>query len=462
MATHVRWAPPLGEGRAVPASGFSRARTVATLLFGPPSVREFDIRYWNGVEEPATSRARFTLTLRSAGALRRIATPPSELAFAEAFVRGDIDVEGDLEAAIAAGDRIGARLDSPARIARVVAAASRLPRQDDEPALERRLSQPLRHGSRHSLARDAAAVRSHYDVGNDFYALWLDRSLTYSCAYFERGDEDLDTAQATKLDHICRKLRLVPGDRLLDVGCGWGALIRHAVRCYGVEAVGITLSRQQAAWAQAQQRRDGLDGRCQVVVADYRGLPIARPFNKIVSVGMVEHVGRSRLAEYYGRLYDLLQPGGVLMNHGIVTAPVHRLAAWRKRVLWRRGEFIDRHVFPDGELVPLGESIRSAEAAGFEVRDVETLRDHYALTLRHWIRRLEAARPRAEPLVGTHTYREWKLYMTASAHAFASGRLSVAQVVYGRRDEDGRVALPLTRGDLYAPRRMLASAAQRG
>ena len=453
MTTHVGWAPPFGEGRPVSATSLSRARTVAALLFGPASEREFDIRYWSGVEEPATSRARFTLILRSAAALRRIATPPSELALGEAFVRGDIDVEGDLEAAVAAGDRIAARLDSPAKIARVVAAASRLPRQDDAVALGWHLRPLHLYGGRHSPGRDAAAVRSHYDVGNEFYALWLDGSLTYSCAYFERADQDLDTAQASKVDHICRKLRLVPGDHLLDVGCGWGALIRHAARCYGVEAVGITLSAQQAAWAQVQQRREGLDGRCQVIVADYRGLPLTRQFNKIVSVGMVEHVGYSRLAEYYGCLYDLLQPGGILMNHGIVTAAVHQWAAWRQRLLWRRGEFIDRHIFPDGELVPLGDSIRFAEAAGFEVRDVETLRDHYALTLRHWVRRLEAARSRAEPLVGTDTYRAWRLYMTASAHAFASGRLSVAQVVYGRRDEQGRVPLPLTRSDLYRPRR---------
>jgi cyclopropane-fatty-acyl-phospholipid synthase len=461
MATHVRWAPPLGEGRAVSGGFLSRARTVAALLFGPPSEREFDVRYWSGEEEPATGPARFTLVFRSAAALRRIATPPSELAFAEAFVRGDIDVEGDLEAAITAGDRIAERLDSPARIARVVAAASRLPRHDDESAGDRDLRQPHLHGGRHTPARDTAAVRSHYDLGNDFYALWLDRSLTYSCAYFERGDEDIDTAQATKLDHICRKLRLAPADRLLDVGCGWGALVRHAVRCYGVEAVGVTLSARQAAWAQTQQRREGLDGRCQVIVADYRALPVTQQFSKIVSVGMVEHVGHSKLAEYYGRLYDLLRPGGLLMNHGIVTTPVHRLAAWRHRVLWRRGEFIDRHIFPDGELVPLGDSIRFAEAAGFEVRDVETLRDHYALTLRHWVRRLEAARHQAEPLVGAHTYRAWRLYMTASAHGFASGRLSVAQVVYGRRDEEGRVPLPLTRADLYVPRRRTASGAQR-
>jgi cyclopropane-fatty-acyl-phospholipid synthase len=295
-------------------------------------------------------------------------------------------------------------------------------------------------------------VRSHYDVGNDFYALWLDRRMVYSCAYFSTGAEDIDTAQEAKLEHICRKLRLQPGERLLDIGCGWGGLIRYAAERYGVHALGVTLSEQQATLANQRIRADGLEERCRAEVRDYRELAEVEAFDKVVSVGMVEHVGPSQLATYFHQAYRLTKPGGLFLNHGIVLsgndAAPEASRGWRQ-LFWRQGQFIERYVFPDGELVPLAEAVRQAERCGFEARDVESLREHYALTLRHWMRRLEASRPAAESLVGAQTFRVWRLYMGGSAHAFSVGRLSVAQVLLAKPDRDGRVPLPLTRADLY-------------
>jgi cyclopropane-fatty-acyl-phospholipid synthase len=309
-----------------------------------------------------------------------------------------------------------------------------------------------RHGRLHSEARDRAAVRFHYDVGNDFYALWLDRDLVYSCAYFETGSEGIDEAQAAKLDYLCRKLRLRAGERLLDIGCGWGALVRHAARHYGVDALGITLSEPQAALARERIRAEGLADRCRVEVRDYRELDEPAGFDKVVSVGMVEHVGAERLRDYFAAAHRVLRPGGLFLNHGIVSVvdarPATRLTALARR-LWRRDEFIRKYVFPDGRLVPAAAVIAAAEAAGFETRDVESLREHYALTLRHWVRRLEGARAAAARLVGEEAFRVWRLYMAASAHSFASGRIAVLQTLLAKPDAEGRAGLPLTRRDLY-------------
>jgi cyclopropane-fatty-acyl-phospholipid synthase len=333
-----------------------------------------------------------------------------------------------------------------------VACASRLPHDDDgdsqDPHGRREHLRLIGH--KHSRDRDLEAVRSHYDVGNDFYSLWLDRSLVYSCAYFPTGSEDIDAAQRAKLDHLCRKLRLSPGERLLDIGCGWGGLIRHAAANYGVEALGITLSERQAALARERIRADGLEHRCRVEVRDYRDFPPGTTFDKVVSVGMFEHVGRAELPTYFRQAACLTKPGGLFLNHGIVRARDHDEGwrRWLRHMLWREGKFIDRYVFPDGELVPLDEAVRNAEGAGLETRDVETLRDHYALTLRQWVRRLESARDAAEKLVGAQAYRVWRLYMAASAHAFACGKLSLAQVLLWRPDEHGRVEIPRTRADI--------------
>jgi cyclopropane-fatty-acyl-phospholipid synthase len=381
-------------------------------------------------------------------------SPPSELHFGEAYVRGDVDIEGDMEAAAGLAQQLRERVGTPREIARLVACASRLPHDDDRDRHDLHGRREHLHliGHKHSRERDREAVRSHYDLGNDFYSLWLDGSLVYSCAYFPTGSEDIDEAQRAKLDHICRKLRLSPGERLLDIGCGWGGLIRHAAAHYGVEALGITLSERQASLARERIRAEGLEHPCRVEVRVYRELPPDTTFDKVVSVGMFEHVGRAELANYFRQAARLTKPGGLFLNHGIVRARDHDEGwrRWLRRALWREGKFIDRYVFPDGELVPLDEAVRNAEGAGLETRDVETLRDHYALTLRQWVRRLESARDVAEKLVGAQAYRVWRLYMAASAYAFASGKLSLAQVLLGRPDEHGRVEIPRTRADIYA------------
>jgi cyclopropane-fatty-acyl-phospholipid synthase len=304
----------------------------------------------------------------------------------------------------------------------------------------------------HSRDRDAQAVRFHYDVGNDFYRLWLDANMVYSCAYFEQGDESLDVAQAKKLDLVCRKLRLHPGERLLDIGCGWGALVIHAAKHYGVVATGITLSEPQASLARERIAREGLSDRVTIDVRDYRTLDEPACFDKIASIGMVEHVGLRRLPDYFAAAHRVLAPGGLFLNHGIVSLADARPRAlldplWRR--LWQRDQFIRRYVFPDGDLVPSADVIANAEAQGFEMRDVESLREHYATTLRHWVHRLEQHDDEARAIVGDTTYRVWRLYMAASAYAFRTARIGVIQTLLAKPDAAGAVSLPRNRRDLF-------------
>jgi cyclopropane-fatty-acyl-phospholipid synthase len=261
---------------------------------------------------------------------------------------------------------------------------------------------------------------------------------------------DVERAQQAKLDYICRKLRLQPGERLLDIGCGWGALIRHAVRYYGVEAVGITLSPAQAELAAERIAEEGLEERCRVELRDYRELPHAEIYDKVASVGMFEHVGRTRLAEYFAKVYRVLRPGGLFLNHGIIDLEDARppsLGVRLRRRLLREGEFMRRYVFPDSELVPLARAVAAAEAAGFETRDVENLREHYVLTLREWVRRLEGREQEAIALVGPATVRTWRLYLAVSAHAFASRRISVVQHLLAKPGP--QPVVPDTRHHLY-------------
>jgi cyclopropane-fatty-acyl-phospholipid synthase len=451
------------EERAPSIAGGAADATVRAIdaLLAP---RDFRIRLWDGTTaEPASGRrAPFTLVLTHPGALWRMIWPPGELTAAEAFVRGDFDVEGDLEAATALRDELRARLTTPGVWPRLLACLAGLPRAPGRlPAASGPAAASL-HGRRHSIRRDAAAVRSHYDVGNDFYRLWLDRELVYSCAYFRTGQEDIDTAQRDKMEHICRKLRLRPGERLLDIGCGWGGLLRHAVRQFGVEGLGITLSEEQARWARQRIAEEGLAGRCRVEVRDYRELPDGAQFDKVVSVGMVEHVGLEQLPAYFARAFRLTRPGGVFLNHGITGSLEAATPGVVPRIVsrvWDTGSFMQRYVFPDGELPPLDRIVGAARSAGFEVRDVETLREHYARTLRRWRQRLERARAAVTAVVGDETFRTWRLYMAGCARSFASGYIDVAQTVLGRPDANGHVSLPLTRADLYAG---LAEGAGRG
>jgi cyclopropane-fatty-acyl-phospholipid synthase len=413
------------------------ARLLDRLL---PSPRPFEVRLWDGSLLPADGAPRFALVLTHAGALRRMLFPPGDLTVGEAFLRGDFEIEGDVEAAVSALVAAATRV----RLGGLIAAlgALRLPKTSGPFPVPRRAN--LR-GRLHSVDRDRAAITHHYNVGNDFYGLWLDRRMVYSCAFFPTGTEDLDRAQEAKLELICRKLRLRPGERLLDIGCGWGGLALHAAQRHGVEAVGVTLSEPQGEWARQRIAEAGMAERCRIAVQDYREVTEG-PFDKIVSVGMFEHVGAARLSEYFGRAFALLRPGGLFLNHGIagrITPP------WWRR-LGRRTSFLNAHVFPDGDLVSISKTTAVAERCGFEVRDVESLREHYARTLRLWVQRLEAHRDQAVRLVGEGKYRTWRLFMAASAQGFAAGRISVFQMLLAKPDASGSVSLPWSRADLYA------------
>ncbi|HYZ82416.1 MAG TPA: class I SAM-dependent methyltransferase, partial [Solirubrobacteraceae bacterium] len=277
-------------------------------------------------------------------------------------------------------------------------------------------------GRRHSLSRDRTAVRHHYDLSNDFYRLVLGPSMVYSCAYFADPAQSLETAQERKLDLICRKLNLGPGERLLDVGCGWGGLVLHAAAQYEVRAVGVTLSEPQAEWARRRVREQGLKDRVEIRVADYREL-VDGPFHKIASVGMYEHVGRDQLERYVAHITGLLAPGGLFLNHGIARLHGTPPAA---------DTFISRYVFPDGELHPVQDLIGAMAKAALEIRDVESLREHYPLTLRRWVANMRCDMARAVDLVGSQRTRVWELYMLASAQAFETGEITVFQVLAAR------------------------------
>jgi cyclopropane-fatty-acyl-phospholipid synthase len=380
---------------------------------------------------PDDARAR--LIVRSPDALRRIVTAPGELGFARAYVAGEIDLEGDIYAVLPALLELpGARELAPLWLtaARTVGVRGLRPRPP--PPEEARL-----RGRRHTRRRDAAAVSHHYDVSNTFYRLVLGPSLTYSCAVFEDTDATLEEAQAAKHELVCRKLGLEEGMRLLDVGCGWGSLLLHGVERYGVHGVGVTISARQAELARERVAEAGLADRIDIRLADYRDVRDG-PFDAISSIGMFEHVGLSRLGLYFTRLYELLGPEGRLLNHGIARTPGRATPI-------RRRTFVDRYVFPDGELHEVGTVVSAVQTAGFEVRHTETLREHYALTLRAWVRNLEEHWDEAVAEVGAPRARIWRLYMAGSALGFEAGRLQVHQVL-AVRPENGRSGMPLIPG----------------
>jgi cyclopropane-fatty-acyl-phospholipid synthase len=300
---------------------------------------------------------------------------------------------------------------------------------------------------------DAKAIAFHYDVSNDFYALFLDRRMVYTCAYFRRPDGDLDQAQEDKLELVCRKLRLAPGERLLDIGCGWGSLVVWAAERHGVRAHGVTLSRAQAEYAQAWIRRLGLEDRARVDHLDYRDLPADLRFDKVAAVGVIEHLGIRNYARYFARVHELLEPGGLFLNHGITHEK-----DWRRS---SQTEFLERHVFPNGEMDNVSHILDVLERARFEILDVESLRAHYARTTRQWVERLQANSERARALVGERVYRTWIAYLASSSVGFTQGSLGLYQVVAARPDPAVREAVPTTREAIYAapaPARRLARA----
>ncbi|MEU7642454.1 MULTISPECIES: cyclopropane-fatty-acyl-phospholipid synthase family protein [unclassified Streptomyces] len=437
------------------AGAAGRLTKIAEEVLGAPlPVR---IRAWDRSESGPPGAP--TLVIRNRRALRRLLFKPGELGLARAWVAGDIDVDGDLYTALdLLAGMIWERGDAaPKPRAAVLRALARpevragakellslagLPVPPAPPAEEAR----PRRGALHSLLRDRQAISHHYDVGNDFYALVLGPSMVYSCAYWgpaaeaADGAATLEDAQRDKLDLICRKLGLKEGQRLLDVGCGWGSMVLHAAREYGVRAVGVTLSQEQATYARKRIADAGLADRVEIRVQDYREITDG-PFDAISSIGMAEHVGRARYAEYASALYALLKPGGRLLNHQIARRPL------ADEETYRVDEFIDRYVFPDGELAPVGQTAGQLEDAGFEVRDVEVIREHYALTLRQWVANLEAHWAEATRLTTPGRARVWRLYMAASALSFERNRIGVNQVLAVRTPDSGAAGLPLRARD---------------
>ena len=402
--------------------GFGSSFAFIKELFRAAGTHSLAIRIWTGetLRSRTDTKPEFTIVLKHPGALRRMFAHATEVNMGEAYVFDDYDVEGDMEAAV----RFGTHLMSlnPGIMARL--RLRMLVEELPGGGPQRKLRSPHLKGHLHSRERDRAAIRYHYDVSNNFYSLFLDRRMMYSAAHFSDPDEDLDIAQERKLEAICRRLRLRAGERFLDIGCGWGGLIIYAAKHYGVEAVGVTLSEQQAALASERIRQAGLEGRCSVHIRDYRDLEREGTFHKIASIGMVEHVGAQNLRSYFRTISRLLASGGALLNSGIARPP------WEPA--HRRASFTEAYVFPDGDLETIPETIQAAEEARLELDSAENHRRDYAFTLRHWVRRLQARANDARRVADDVTYRIWRLYMAGSAARFIGGEIDLLFALFSK------------------------------
>jgi cyclopropane-fatty-acyl-phospholipid synthase len=397
----------------------------------PIAIEAYDGSRLGPADAPAT------LLIRSPTALRRIVQAPGELGFARAYVAGDIDLEGDIFAALALRDHLPDMKLRPAQwlaALRLVGPGALKP--VPRPRQEARL-----HGRRHSKTRDAAAISHHYDLSNDFYRRVLGPSMTYSCAVWTDPSITLEEAQANKHELISRKLGLEPGMRLLDIGCGWGGMLLHAAEHHGVHAVGVTLSKRQAELSEKRAAEAGLAGKVEVRYQDYRDVDDG-PYDAISSIGMFEHVGLRQLGVYFERCHELLAPGGRFLNHAISRPAGVTGSTADGRARFSRRSFIDRYVFPDGELHEVGAVVSAIQHAGFEARHMETIREHYALTLRKWVANLEANWDACVADVGPARARIWRLYMAASVIQFETNRTQVHQVLAVKPDH-GRSGLPL-------------------
>ena len=423
----------------------SRARQILSRIFQGYS-GNLAIRLWNGETlRFGANSPEATLIFHHAHPLRDLVLFRDPLRLAEDYLAGWVSVEGDIYAILRLKDYLRS-LKMSAREKSILMGSAIFLRDGSgksaqTPAIPQAPSSRLGSYLGHSKSANSKAIAFHYDVSNDFYSLWLDRQMVYSCAYFEGSDESLEQAQENKLDHICRKLRLKPGERFLDIGFGWGALVRWAARHYGVRAHGVTLSRNQYEYGLRKIQEEGLQELVTLELKDYRDLEGEAQFDKIASVGMFEHVGLKNLPVYFATVCRLLKPDGLFLNHGIT----YDEEGWKKTV---STEFINRYVFPDGELDTVSNIQRAMERTRFEILDVEGLRPHYALTLRHWVKRLEEHREEALQHVSKATYRVWHLYMAVCALQFEEGEVGVYQILAAKRGV-WPVPAPLTRRDIY-------------
>jgi cyclopropane-fatty-acyl-phospholipid synthase len=397
-------------------------RLVGRLKEEAPREIPLRLKLWSGRTFDLGSRPNVTITIPKPSALRYFMAPDL-MKLGEAYVEGHIDVEGDLSDVFTAGERL----------ARRAAPLSRL--------------LGLKQRVMHSRSRDRKAIQYHYDVSNDFYRLFLDRNMVYSCAYFRSEADSLEAAQEQKLDHILNKLDVRPGERLLDIGCGWGALMFRAAEKYGARTVGITLSQNQYDHVLREISRRGLEGRCEVRLQDYRDAPDEGGFDKIASVGMIEHVGLRNLRLYFERVRSLLRDGGVALSHGITSVDPDS-----RTVGLGAGEFIDRYVFPYGELPHISLVLKEMSAAGLDAVDAECMRRHYAKTCDYWARSLERNRRRAIELAGEKRYRIWSIYLQGCAYGFAQGWMSLYQLLAVKAGGPEMNPLRLTREYMYPVR----------
>ena len=370
------------------------------------------LNLWNGAAFALGQTSRVTVSIPNARALRHF-FPPTLNSLGHAYVEGEIEVKG--------------------RLADIIDVAARLAAH--EKGEQRHSARMIRH----TRKIDAEAIAYHYDVSNEFYSLWLDPNMVYSCGYFRSQEDTLEAAQMQKIDHILAKLHIQPGDRLLDIGCGWGTLVMRAAEKYGAKALGITLSRNQCELAQERIAAAGLANRCEVRIEDYRD--VVGKFERISSVGMFEHVGLKNLQGYFTRVRELLADNGVAMNHGITSSDPTSAES-----PFGGGDFIERYVFPHGELPHIGRVLQEVSAAGLEAVDVENLRRHYVLTLNHWVERYEAAGDRLRQIAGEKRWRIWRMYLAGCAHGFAHNWISIHQILVVKGGTD---ALPLTRNYMY-------------
>lgn len=415
-------------------------RVILDSLIMGHSLKNMNVRLWDNSMWPDSHSRPATLVLNRPSALREMLLSESEAGLGEAYLNMAFDIEGDIEAAFELADHIMDKTNGWTQQLELGFLLLQLPpAQFSECKCSR---QARLKGDRHSLERDREAIDFHYNISNDFYSLWLDSSMAYSCAYFQQPMDNLETAQQNKFDLICRKLSLQPGSRLLDVGCGWGGLMFYAAQRYGVYADGVTLSEMQAEYVQRKIEEENLTDRITVRLLDYRALSNENPYDAIASVGMVEHVGREKLPEYFEKALSLLKPGGLFLNHGIGLGPVIFPG--------ESGSFIYKHVFPDSDLIHIGDMLKFSEIEGFEVRDVENIREHYALTLRHWVRRLEAHHEQILRIVDERTYRTWRLYMAGCSHNFQIGRLTIYQALLAKLSKNGTSRVPAVRSEWYA------------